>query len=73
MIIKSLKTCYLVSHFGDVFVDPNLLVYHIVSPIGDFNINLLTNIIQLATLQTFMKKYNFKLTFFEALLLVTHK
>jgi len=34
--------------------------------IGDFNINLLTNIIQLATLQTFMKKYNFKPTFFES-------
>jgi hypothetical protein len=29
MIIQSLKTCSLVSHFGDVFVDPNLLVYHI--------------------------------------------
>jgi endonuclease/exonuclease/phosphatase family metal-dependent hydrolase len=31
--------------------------------IGDFNIDLLTNTIQSTTLQAFMKKYNFKLTF----------
>jgi hypothetical protein len=31
--------------------------------IGDFNMDLLTNIIQLATLQAFMKKYNLKPTY----------
>ncbi len=31
--------------------------------IGYFNINWLTNTIQSTTLQTFTKKYNFKLTF----------
>jgi hypothetical protein len=35
--------------------------------IANFNIDLLTNIIQSTTLQTFMKKYNFKLTFFESI------
>jgi hypothetical protein len=34
--------------------------------IGDFNIDLLTNTIQLATLKAFMKKYNFKPTYFES-------
>jgi hypothetical protein len=31
--------------------------------IGDFNIDLLTNTIQLATLQGFMKNYNLKPTY----------
>jgi hypothetical protein len=31
--------------------------------IGDFNIDLITNTIQLATVQAFMKKYNFKPTY----------
>jgi hypothetical protein len=35
--------------------------------IGDFNINLLINTIQSTTLQTFMKKYNFKPTFFKSI------
>jgi hypothetical protein len=34
--------------------------------IGDFNIDLLTNKIQLPTLQAFMKKYNLKPTYFES-------
>jgi hypothetical protein len=34
--------------------------------IGDFNIDLLTNTIQLTTLQAFMKKYDFKPTYSES-------
>ncbi len=34
--------------------------------IGDFNIDLLTNTIHLTTLQAFMKKHNFKPTYFES-------
>jgi hypothetical protein len=39
--------------------------------IGDFNIDLLTNTIQIATLQAFMKKYNLKPTYFKSTTIIS--